>query len=56
MSDDRSVLTIRILDKEYRISCLSDERESLLASARELNDRMQEMRRNTKVIGADAWR
>ena len=53
MSDDRSVLTVRILDKEYRISCQSDEREDLLASAHELNDRMLEMRRNTKVIGAE---
>lgn len=53
MSDERSVLTVRILDKEYRISCLTDEREGLLASARELNERMQEMRRNTKVIGAE---
>ena len=53
MSDDRSVLTVRILDKEYTISCLADERESLIASARELNERMEEMRRSTKVIGAE---
>ena len=53
MSSDREVLTVRILDKEYAISCLVDERDSLVAAARELNERMQEMRDNAKVLGSE---
>lgn len=53
MSEDREVLTVRILDKEYRISCLHDERESLIAAAGELNERMQEMRGNARMLGAE---
>ena len=44
---------MRILDKEYKISCLPQERESLIAAARELNERMQDMRGSTKVLGAE---
>ena len=53
MSDDREVLSVRILDKEYRISCLPEERDSLLAAARELSERMQEMRGNARMLGAE---
>ena len=53
MSEDREVLAVRILDKEYRISCPPGERESLVAAARELNERMRNMRDNTKVLGAE---
>ena len=53
MSDEREVLTLRILDKEYRISCLPEERESLAAAARELNERMHDMRGGAKVLGAE---
>ena len=53
MNNDREVLKVRILDKDYTISCLPDERESLVAAARELNERMQEMRGNAKVLGTE---
>ena len=53
MSEDREVLSVRILDKEYRISCRPEERESLLAAARELNERMQEMRGNARILGTE---
>ena len=53
MSEDRTVLTVRILDKEYRISCPPEERESLIGAARELNERMRSMRDGTKVLGAE---
>ena len=53
MNDDREVLTVRILDKEYRISCPPEERESLVEAARELNERMRNMRDSTKVLGAE---
>jgi cell division protein ZapA len=44
---------IRILDKEYQIACLPDERESLLAAADYLNGRMRELRGRGNVIGSD---
>ena len=53
MSDDREVLTLRILYKEYRISCPPEERESLVAAAGELNERMRNMRDSAKVLGAE---
>ena len=53
MSVDRDVLSVRILDKDYTISCLPDERDSLVAAARELNERMQEMRDSSKVLGTE---
>jgi len=53
VNDDREVLTMRILDKEYTISCLFEERESLVAAARELNERMETMRGSAKVLGAE---
>ena len=53
MNDEREILSVRILDKEYRVSCLPEERESLMAAARELNERMQEMRGSAKMFGAE---
>ena len=53
MSEEREVLTVRILDKEYRIACPPEERESLVAAARELNRRMADMRDGAKVLGAE---
>ena len=53
MSEDREVLNVRILDKEYRIACPPEERDSLVAAARELNERMQDMRDGAKVLGAE---
>ena len=53
MSEDRDVVTVRILDKDYTISCLPEERDSLVAAARELNERMQEMRDGSKVLGIE---
>ena len=53
MSGDPVSVTIRVLDKEYVLLCPPEEREALLASARELNERMQELRRSGKVLGAE---
>ena len=53
MSEDREVLDVRILDKEYSISCPREEREGLISAARELNDRMRDMRGDMKVLGAE---
>ncbi|OOZ39494.1 cell division protein ZapA [Solemya pervernicosa gill symbiont] len=53
MSEKSSPVTVKILDKEYRVSCADNEREELLASSRYLNEQMLEIRRGGKVIGAD---
>ena len=44
---------VKILDKEYQVACPEEEREGLVASARHLSERMQEIRDSGKVFGAD---
>lgn len=52
--DGRSMpVTIRILDKEYRIACAPEEQYGLIDSARLLDQRMREVRQNGRIIGAD---
>lgn len=46
-------ISIRILDKEFRVACPPEERDALLSSARFLNERMREVRDTGKVIGLD---
>ena len=53
MSPDPAPVTIRILDKEYRIACPEEEREALLESARYLHGKMKQVRDTGKVIGSD---
>ncbi len=53
MSSGSKAVSVTILDKEYRVACTADEEESLLASARYLDERMREIRNSGKVIGAD---
>ncbi|MEA3639648.1 MAG: cell division protein ZapA [Lamprobacter sp.] len=54
-SDDGRTMpvTIRILDKEYRIACGPEEHHGLIDSARLLDQRMREVRQNGRIIGAD---
>jgi cell division protein ZapA len=52
MNDDSLAVTIKILDKEFRIACPESERDSLLASAHYLNTRMKEVR-DSGVVGQD---
>ena len=46
-------VTVRILEKEYFVSCPSDERADLLDSAEYLNKKMREIRDTGNVVGAD---
>nr|WP_206171705.1 cell division protein ZapA [Thiorhodococcus mannitoliphagus] len=46
-------VSIKILDKEYRIACEYHEQEDLRASARLLDHRMREIRQSGRVIGTD---
>ena len=44
---------IRILDREFVIACSDEEREDVMASARYVNGKIDEIKRNAKVIGTD---
>jgi len=54
VSDKESAtVTVRILEKEYFVSCPQDERADLLDSAEYLNKKMRGIRDTGKVVGAD---
>ncbi|TDJ30186.1 MAG: cell division protein ZapA [Gammaproteobacteria bacterium] len=46
-------VSIRILEKEYQVSCPASEKADLMASAELLNEKMREIRDSGKVIGLD---
>jgi cell division protein ZapA len=46
-------VTVRILDKEYLISCNDNEREQLHTAAAFLNMKMKEAKDSGKVVGAE---
>ena len=46
-------VSVKILEKEYKISCLASERNALLDSAEALNKKMREIRDSGKVVGLD---
>ena len=50
---DPARVSVRILEKEYFVSCPYDERAALLDSAEYLNARMREVRDSGKVVGLD---
>jgi len=51
---DRTVrVSVRILEKEYQVSCLPEERSELLDSAEFLNMKMREIRDGGNIIGLD---
>ena len=53
MSKDTIPVTVRILEKEYKISCPEGEHESLLISAKSVNESMQKVREGGKALSAD---
>jgi len=53
MSQEPIPVTVRILDKEYRVACQPSEQEGLIESARLLDHRMREIRQTGRVIGTD---
>ncbi len=53
MTEAIAQVNIKILEKEYQISCPSSERAALLDSAELLNRKMREIRDTGKVIGLD---
>ncbi|MBP0050050.1 cell division protein ZapA [Marinobacterium sp. AK62] len=53
MSADARTVTVKLLDKEYTISCPDGAEAELLASADYLNQKMQEIRQSGKIIGLE---
>jgi cell division protein ZapA len=53
MSSGTNVVTVQILDKEYRVSCPPEEQDELQRSAKYLSKKMKEIRDGGKVIGTD---
>jgi len=53
MTDMYAHVSVRILEKEYQISCPANERTELLDSAEMLNAKMREIRDSGKVVGLD---
>lgn len=49
----QDTISVRILDKDYHISCPPDERSNLESAARYLDSKMREIRFSGRVIGAD---
>jgi len=46
-------LTIKIMDKEYRIACPEEEKDNLRASADLLNEKLGEIKQQGSVIGTE---
>ena len=46
-------VSVRILEKEYQVACLPEERSALLDSAEYLNEKMREIRDTGKIVGLD---
>ena len=53
MNEMYAHVSIRILEKEYKVACPADEKTDLLASAELLNQKMREIRDSGKVVGLD---
>ena len=53
MNDNQARVSVRILEKEYHITCQVEERSDLLDSAEFLNSKMREIRDSGKVVGLD---
>lgn len=51
--DNQDSLTIKVLEKEYRVACPADERESLTASANMLNERLMQIKSKGAVISTE---
>ncbi len=53
MTTPQAQVSVRILDKEYKVACPADERTDLLDSAEILNAKMLEIRDSGRVVGLD---
>lgn len=53
MSESVTTVSVKILDKEYQVSCPQDEVDALTAAARHLDGQMRQIRESGKVFGLD---
>ncbi|TDJ43608.1 MAG: cell division protein ZapA [Gammaproteobacteria bacterium] len=53
MTEMYAHVNVKILEKEYQISCKADERAALLDSAELLDSKMRQIRESGKVTGLD---
>jgi cell division protein ZapA len=53
MSGKPVPVTLRILDRDYVVACPENEKETLVASAKYLNQKVQEVREGGKVVGIE---
>lgn len=54
MNHGKSIpVKLRIMDKDYVIACPEEERETLMASARYLNNKVQQVREGGKVVSTE---
>jgi len=53
MNEMYAHVSVRILEKEYQVSCPANERTDLLDAAEALNAKMREIRDSGKVVGLD---
>jgi len=51
--NNQESLVIKILEKEYRVACPAEEKESLIASANMLNKKLNEIKQKGSVIGTE---
>lgn len=53
MSASNEAVSIRILDREYTVGVPAEERDSLLAAARMLEEKMREVRGGNRIAAVD---
>ena len=55
MSNEQSTtpVSIRILDKDYRIACPAEEQDSLIKASIYLNEKVNDAKSNSKLIGSE---
>ncbi len=53
MTEIYAHVNVKILEKEYQVSCPAEERKDLVDSAELLNAKMREIRDSGKVVGLD---
>ncbi|NIP13756.1 MAG: cell division protein ZapA [Pseudomonadales bacterium] len=53
MSEEATTVSVKILDKEYQVSCPAEEVDALSRSARYLDEQMRSIRESGKIFGLD---
>ena len=53
MSGGNEAVSVRLLDREYTVGVVPDERESLMAAAKLLDSRMRDVRGSNRIAAVD---